>query len=148
MAQLIEAIRSQALAFRRALERVAPESKAVALGQFPRGSCGDVTDLLGTYLQEKHGFEFDYVVGESCRPEEQGGWFSHAWLQCDSLIIDITADQFPDVSESVIITRDSAWHRTFERRRLRVADFRRGGSCEMAELRKLYEKAARLADAD
>ncbi|HEX6367580.1 MAG TPA: hypothetical protein VF006_01530 [Longimicrobium sp.] len=140
-------IRQHAAAFRRALEAVAPGSCASALRQFPLGSCGDVTDLLGTYLGEKGAGEFDYILGEKRRPEKRGGYLSHAWLERDGLIVDITADQFPEVSEPVIVTSASPWHRSFSTRRLRPADFRTGGSPEMHLLKEAYARITSLTDA-
>ena len=34
----------------------------------------------------------------------------HVWIVFDGITIDISADQFPDVNETVIIARDSPWH--------------------------------------
>ncbi|MHA1637071.1 MAG: hypothetical protein ACTSUB_03555 [Candidatus Thorarchaeota archaeon] len=39
---------------------------------------------------------------------------SHAWLEQDGLIIDITADQFDDVDVSIFISDDHEWYRQFE----------------------------------
>ena len=52
--------------------------------------------------------EFDYILGaydDSIETEQ-----SHAWLEKDGLIIDITADQFSDIHSEVIITKDHTWH--------------------------------------
>lgn len=38
---------------------------------------------------------------------------SHAWLERGSWIVDITADQFPDVTESVIVTQDRDWYNRY-----------------------------------
>ncbi len=78
---------------------------------FPWGSCGDATPLLGAYLVE-HGFgSFSYALGS----RHPNGHHSHAWLEADGVIVDITADQFPEVDQKVIATRQSAWHAAFER---------------------------------
>jgi hypothetical protein len=39
---------------------------------------------------------------------------SHAWLERAGWVLDITADQFVDVVEPVILSRDSAWHRSWQ----------------------------------
>jgi hypothetical protein len=83
-----------------------PESLIITLREFPRGSCGDATLLLAKYLEENKCGKFDYVCGER---EE----FSHAWLQRDRLIVDITADQFDDQNSPVIVTEDHDWHSQF-----------------------------------
>ena len=74
---------------------------------FPNGCCGDTALLLGKYLHEK-GFGIPYYVS---------GWMgkkSHAWLELDGLIIDITADQFENISETVIVVRESDFHEEFK----------------------------------
>jgi hypothetical protein len=39
---------------------------------------------------------------------------SHVWIEQNGLIVDVTADQFDDVDDPVIVTRDGAWHSEFE----------------------------------
>lgn len=74
---------------------------------FPLGCCQDTSLILAKYLHAK-GFGISYVVS---------GWRgrkSHAWLELDGVIIDITADQFEEVSEKVIVTKKSKFHNSFE----------------------------------
>jgi hypothetical protein len=134
----------EAAAFRRALGIVAPMARASAFLWFPRGSCGDATDLLGTYLRERGAGKFYYVLGEKHQSECDGGYLSHAWLERDGVITDITADQFPEISEPVIVTTDSPWHRTFTARRPRNADFRAAGSPELHLPRDVYDQVLEL----
>ncbi|MBC2932935.1 hypothetical protein [Nocardioides sp. zg-1228] len=35
---------------------------------------------------------------------------THAWLEQDDVIIDITAYQFDDIDEPIIVTTDRTWH--------------------------------------
>lgn len=56
--------------------------------------------------------------------EENGNWSSHAWLQSGELIVDITADQFPDVDARVIVLERSAWHIALNGEVENVADYR------------------------
>jgi hypothetical protein len=82
---------------------------------FPRGQCGTVTRLLAAYLEQAGLGTFAYVTGGRSDPAEpdEEGW-SHAWLEHDGLIIDITADQFPENHDQpIIVTRDRTWHNTF-----------------------------------
>lgn len=75
---------------------------------FPSGACGDTSLILGQVLED-HGIHgFDYICGYKYQTD--GTTSSHAWLQKDSWIVDITADQFPEVFEAVIVSADSAWH--------------------------------------
>jgi len=112
----IETLQQIAIDFRRALE----DTDAIETfeGQtFPEGCCGDAALLLGTYLIDQGHGTFDYVLGYR-------GDRSHAWIERNGLIIDITADQFPDMDVPIIISTDSAWHRTFEPRVPNAANFR------------------------
>lgn len=62
--------------------------------QFPKACCGITTDLLAKFLIDS-GFEGSLkYVGATCRKKALG-LPSHAWLEIDdSVIIDITGDQF------------------------------------------------------
>lgn len=103
---LIEAARR----FREAILRCPPKSLGIAFECFPRGACGDTSDLLCEYLKEIGFQNVWYVSGECWDPDYQ----SHAWVEVDGAIVDITADQFPEVSEPVLVTRDRAWHSRFD----------------------------------
>jgi hypothetical protein len=79
------------------------------LKEFPNGSCGVVCELLGRYLIEHLGLAPMYV-GAS---KTEGGFGTHAWLECEGYIIDITADQFGQ--SPIIVARESPWHATWDR---------------------------------
>lgn len=101
----VERVEAEASRFRRALELGGLGRPS--LEQFPRGSCGDASELLGQFFSD---------VG-------LGGWFyrwgfdnaqlSHGWIERDGLIVDITADQFAEISEPVLVRTDRSWHRRF-----------------------------------
>jgi hypothetical protein len=93
--------------FRNAIVRC-PRDDLRSLRDFPRGSCGDASVLLGEYLHQTGHGQWDYVAGE-----REPDLHSHAWLEQDGLIVDITADQFDDVDEPVIVTSDRSWHQQF-----------------------------------
>jgi hypothetical protein len=38
--------------------------------------------------------------------------------------VDITADQFQEIEQKVVVTRESQWHRTFEAESRHIADYR------------------------
>lgn len=103
--QLVQQVSTQASRFRIALERLTGRLRAISLKEFPYGSCGDTSDLLGMFLSDSINVQTEYVSGK---------WKNrtHAWLECRGLIIDITADQFGG-NESVLVTTDSAWHKLF-----------------------------------
>jgi hypothetical protein len=100
-------IRAAAMAFHQAITEC-PNSGLISLRDFPTGSCGDASPLLGQFLREQGYGEWVYVSG--CR---KGDDHSHAWLEQDGWILDITADQFTEVDEPVVLTQDKRWHRQF-----------------------------------
>jgi hypothetical protein len=91
--------------------------------------------LLGYYLKT-HGFgTFDYVSGEAW--DENGEWFSHAWLRQGDVIVDITADQFPG-NAPVIVTDASPWYSGFEVEVPHQADFHIYDGHTLASLSAAY----------
>ena len=93
--------------FRTAIEKTNPVDFVLPSFQhFPCGACGDVSLLLGEYLYQNGEGEFDYVLGY-CLDQ------SHAWLDQGGLIVDITADQFEDQDDSIIITFNHSYHSKF-----------------------------------
>lgn len=101
-------IRDLVTEFRHAIEKCPRSSLPITFAHFPRGSCGDAALMVGKYLDVHGHGGFFYVVG--FRNDQ-----SHAWLQRRGLVVDITADQFEDQPNSVIVSTDSAWHRTFRK---------------------------------
>ncbi|MEG2740467.1 hypothetical protein [Clostridium sp.] len=83
------------------------------LCDFPLGCCGDTSKLLGYYLKQEKNIQTIYV---------SGGSGHHAWLEYEGYIIDLTADQFDNVNEKVIISDDITWYKdkydNFERREI------------------------------
>ena len=77
---------------------------------FPRGSCHPASEVLGRYLRDALKIEPQVVRADRIFPQPRG-WSTHAWLEVDELVIDITADQFGQ--EPVVVTRCSPWHRGF-----------------------------------
>jgi hypothetical protein len=76
------------------------------------GACGDTSLVLGQFLHEAGFVGVEYICGDKYRADGKG--YSHAWLRYEGLIVDITADQFPEVEEKVILTRSSEWHMGWE----------------------------------
>jgi hypothetical protein len=112
--------------FRAAIERCDRKRLTTCMESFPRGSCGDATMLLGTYFIEKGLGTFDHALGYLQNGSPQGRQ-SHAWLEADDVIVDITADQFPEIDQNVIVSRNSDWHAALERDDMRqqlAADYR------------------------
>lgn len=107
-----------AVRFRAAIMKSDPEILIVTLRNFPRGACGDATLLLAKYLEENECNNFEYICGKK---EQQ----THAWLERNGFIIDITADQFNNQNRPVFVSMDHSWHLQFEIQSRRIADFTR-----------------------
>lgn len=99
-------IRQEATLIRRALEQIAPTLEC--LQSFPHGACGNASVLLGEWLIRKGIEGVEYVSGGSDEIK------SHAWLECDGLIIDITADQFGTGMPPVFVGRNRRFHDLFK----------------------------------
>jgi hypothetical protein len=130
-----DAIREAAILFRRAILRC-PRTDLPTLKDFPRGSCGDTSILLGEYLYSRSLGLWEYAAGSRMRDLH-----SHAWIEHGGLIVDITADQFEEIEEPVIVTRDPGWHRQFvypePRHPARIGDYDSG---TQSWLRPIYER--------
>lgn len=103
----------------REIIEMTPQNKRTGyMEAFPRGACGDCSLIMGTYLL-KNGFRnVEYVVGVD------KGEQSHAWLECDGVIVDITADQFGSGIEPIIVTKDKTWHSRFLGQKRESCDYR------------------------
>lgn len=92
---------------RRFLESVWPEWHTLRGRALPDplslGTCQTTSLFLADVLRE-HGFEATVAQGNTPVAEEgyfhEGEWHGHAWVECGSWIVDISADQFgcPPVS--------------------------------------------------
>ena len=87
----------------------------LSIAKFPRGWCVCLSRVLGALLSRKYPSEkFYYICGEVVF--DTGDWTSHAWIRYEDLILDITADQFDEITEPVIIipVSRSSFHAMFE----------------------------------
>jgi len=113
----LEDLRQACRLYRSAIERCHPRYLPVTLHDFPRGACGDAALLLAKHLDQLGFGTFQYMLGER-------NGHSHAWLERDDLIIDITGDQFEDGPEAVFVSnKGSAWHDGFAGEAQHIADF-------------------------
>jgi|HubBroStandDraft_6_1064221.scaffolds.fasta_scaffold209613_3 hypothetical protein len=62
--------------------------------------------MLGQYLSDNGTGEWTYLAGIR-------DGLTHAWLERDEIYADITADQFEDVEQEIIVTMGHAWHTDF-----------------------------------
>jgi len=121
--------------FRNALER-SDLALLPTLANFPQGSCGDASLLLGKFLRDSGFGDFDYVCGEVFRDGQKQ---THAWLQRGALIIDITANQFPDIDSPMLITDDHNWHKQFVSEVKHVAGWETYDDRTRSALARAYE---------
>lgn len=99
----IASLKELASSVRQILERYSLDTKDIMFELFPRGCCGPTSELLGRCLIELGFANVKYIAAE--RPDHTG---SHAWIDVDGVIVDITADQFGE--PGVIVSRVSPWH--------------------------------------
>ena len=101
--ETINVITRHAIVFRNAIENT-KEDLGIVFADFPLGSCGDTALLLGAYFMECGLGDFNYVCGMK-------GPRSHAWLEKDGLIVDITGDQFPGGVRVYVGTKNAFYKR-------------------------------------
>lgn len=82
-----------------ALEDEVIKRSYIGFYDFPKGACSDASTLLGILL-ERNGFGLYQLVSAS---NEKGKWFSHAWLENEKYLIDITANQFNSWPEQPMV---------------------------------------------
>ncbi|MDP3403854.1 MAG: lasso peptide biosynthesis protein [Brevundimonas sp.] len=115
--EVILAIATDVRAF---LEPVWREWHMVRGGELPtiasENTCGRSSLFLQRALIDT-GFAAEWVSGVSDRLNDPVGffdgeiWRSHAWVQCEDLIVDITADQFGDRPVTVVGLHDDRYRK-------------------------------------
>jgi hypothetical protein len=147
----IEQIFELAKVFRNAIVSVPRSEFSTSLGysDFPYGCCDDASQLLAAFLSDNGYKESKKVTG--IHRENNGELKSHVWLSYSGLIIDITADQFPNYNNSsVIVVLESSFHESFENEIEESADFRMQFENDLVWLSKFnsdYEKVLRKINA-
>jgi hypothetical protein len=107
------AIKVLAIRMRKTIESIPHDKLPLGISKFPFGACGDASILMGKYMTDNGLTGFDYVCGERGNIIDHS-WTSHAWLCRDRLVVDITADQFPDAPTAIIVSESSKWHEKFQ----------------------------------
>ena len=108
--------------FRKAIKQCDSSELPLSLADFPVESCADASMLLGTYFKDRGLGSFNLIKGKR---GEGRSLQTHYWLEKDNIIVDITADQFDDISEEIIITSiDSNWYNSFDKEIRQEADYR------------------------
>lgn len=113
----MKAIISHAAAFRDAIVR-SGGGGLLSLQNFPNGACGDASILLGQFFADNALGEWFYVNGERAT---LSGMQSHAWIERNGLVVDITANQFAEIDDPVLVTAEKGWHLQFVEENRHVA---------------------------
>ena len=124
-----------AAAARAGLEAMTPKERGIAFDSFPRGTCGPVSELMGRIVLERTGREGMYICGDG-HPELEPQQ-SHAWLEVEGVIVDLTHDQFEGSGLTGWVHETSPWHAKFDREQ--------NGLCLQPSQWGLYPYAAYVA---
>ena len=87
----------------------------LAKGLFPYGCCGIVSKLLIEKIKSELGFTCSYISGTKGGSNQEIG--SHAWIEYEGIVIDITADQFSDCGyprDKVYVAEKDSFYRSFK----------------------------------
>ena len=119
--------------FRQALDQIDWSTMPCQYREFPTGTCGDISDILAEHLYSL-GYEgIEYVCGMLDET-------SHAWLEIGENAIDITADQFDSVTESVLFQLPGIWHSRIEEQERRKAGYNQFQASEIFDLMMVHNK--------
>lgn len=102
----IQRLRRTATAFHDAITQTDFSRTGLNLRNFPFECCHHATSLLGVFLHEGAFAGITKMSGR--RPDGEDG--KHHWLEINGIVVDITAYQFADVDEKVIVSQSSGWH--------------------------------------
>lgn len=107
-----------ALAFRKAIEASNLRRHARVMRRFPTGCCKHSSQLLARYLvTELHLPLVTFVHGERGGGDKGDPWQSHVWLRVNDHMVDITADQYPEVDAPILVHAGEGWHSSWDRQR-------------------------------
>lgn len=112
----MELLRQLATNFRAATDEARPLLRErEVMGRFPKDCCDHACTLLLIYFNNSGIEDFVFVTADLYKSRRSGRLDApHVWLEKGDIVIDITADQFRKINERVIVSRDSAWHRSLK----------------------------------
>ncbi|MGL1937353.1 MAG: hypothetical protein OCD01_20175 [Fibrobacterales bacterium] len=125
--------------FRTALELVSATPQCREFVCFPKGNCLSASVNLGVHLNKLHLGDFKLAVAAQ-------GLKIHVWLVDDTLMIDITADQFDDEDSTVIVEKRgcSPWHDQWKVSAVRSIDAEDMEICGVREISEVMQTNAFL----
>ena len=114
--------------FRRAIQSLVDEGFWFGIcinDRFPRGACDDSSMLLAAYLTD-NGFPGALRISGSKGSWAEDDFESHAWLQLNGRLIDITGSQFEGYNQpEILIAESDKFLETFTiDKEPRLADYR------------------------
>ena len=136
-----EQLKKLALDVRNAIEKmdISEFPDSCSFERFPRGCCGDSSDLLSKHYM-LNGIMAEYVCGIN----EKGQ--SHAWLEHKGFIIDITADQFEEIKDKVLVTDERGWHKQFKEIERQIHDYESFNRRNKERLSKIFANISKKID--
>ncbi len=88
------------------------------LEKYPLGSCHAASELFGLALLIA-GYNKIQLAYNGTRNLKNGSFHSHAWLELNDTIIDLTLYQFNGVDKGVYVGDITEWHKKFKRQERR-----------------------------
>lgn len=117
MNQDIEIIKDEAIKAREIILKHGQEINVLEFGSFPNGGgCLPLSEFLGSWIDNKGIEGLQVVIGKRKKLQriDESEEESHAWLEYEDYIIDVTGDQFTDFNEKVFVSIDRTFHNKFE----------------------------------
>lgn len=138
----MQQLRQLATTFRGAIEESKdefPDSLKRKFESFPKDVCFHASALLAEYFLEKGVPDVYFVVNGRLDGDPEK---SHAWIEIGTVIVDITASQFPDIFENVMIKENRTFHERFwgQQSQAAISDFGNYVPEARENFRKAYAK--------
>lgn len=113
------------------------------LSGFPRGCCDDATDLFAHHLWKTFGVKTVRADGSYYDDNPENSIW-HTWLEVDGIIIDLTADQFPEYKSTYVGEQDK-FHAMFEVERQEYIGYMSLGDGCWNRMKMCYEAIIRYS---
>jgi hypothetical protein len=99
-------------AARTGLQTMTTQQRGLGFEAFPSGTCGPVSELMGRIVLERTGQQGIYVCGDG-HPDLKAQQ-SHAWLEVEGFIVDLTYDQLEGTGLVGWVHQVSPWYAKFD----------------------------------
>jgi hypothetical protein len=139
-----------AVAMRRAIERAPLGRYDAIMHSFPHSCCKVASQMLARYLATHARVPLvQFVSGRRHgEPYCSGGWQAHVWVEAGGVVIDITADQYDEMTHPVIAMPSSDWHETFQvRSRIPYGEMMQMDGSYARRFERMYREVTARMDA-